>query len=489
MPTVSLLDPAAPLPADVVVVGVLPARGAGGIRLAAGAKAVDAALGRRLVAALKAIGATGRPDEVLKIPTFGLAPFPLVVATGLGADLTAAQLRRSVGAALRALTDQSRVHIAIDGPLGAIAEGALLGSYTFTRYKSGASSGAPKRVLAKVTVAGESSTATRAQLRHARVVADAVTLTRDLVNTPPNDLYPESFAAQAVTLGAASGIAVEVLDSRALKRGGFGGILAVGAGSVRPPRLVRLHYRPARATARVALVGKGITFDSGGLNLKTANLTWMKSDMGGAAAVIATTLAAAALRLPVEVIATVPMAENMPSGSSYRPADVLTLRNGTTVEVTDTDAEGRLVLADAISRALEDDPEYLIETSTLTGGQLVALGPRVIGAMGEPGLRDRVTAVGNEVGEAVWAMPLPDELRASLESSVADIANLPADRWASMLVGGRFLAEFMPAGLPWVHLDIAGPAWNFQGARDHTPKGATGAPVRTLIAALESLTG
>lgn len=483
MPSVAAAAPSVASAADAVIVGIRP--GPDGPRLAAGARLIDEALGRRLVAALRAVGADGRPGEAIKIPTLGRAPFALVVATGLGSERSPEQLRRGVGAAMRAVAGQRLAHVAIDGPIGALAEGALLGCYQFTAYKSTPGPAAPRRI----TIAAEPTPATRAALRRARVVADAVNLTRDLVNTPPNDLYPETFAARAAELGAAAGLAVEVLDPRALARGNYGGLLAVGAGSARSPRLVRLSYRPARASARVALVGKGITFDSGGLNLKTSTLTWMKSDMGGAAAVLATTLAAARLRLPIEVTATVPMAENMPSGSAVRPSDVLTLRDGTTVEVTDTDAEGRLILADAIARALEDGPDYLLEASTLTGGQLVALGPRLIGAMGEPGLRDRVVAAGNAAGEASWAMPLPEELRSTLDSGVADLANLPADRWASMLVAGRFLAEFMPAGLPWVHLDIAGPAWNPGPARDYTPSGATGAAVRTLIASVAELAG
>jgi leucyl aminopeptidase len=237
----------------------------------------------------------------------------------------------------------------------------------------------------------------------------------------------------------------------------------------------------------VALVGKGITYDSGGLNLKHAHLTWMKSDMSGAAAVITSTIAAAALRLPVSVTATVPMAENMPGGAAYRPSDVLRMRSGRTVEVADTDAEGRLVLADAISRALEDEPDYLLEASTLTGAQLVALGTRLIGVMGEPELRERTVRSGNAVGEGVWAMPLPEDLRSGLDSPVADIANVPGNRWGAMLVGGHFLADFVRDGRPWVHLDMAGPAWNAGVPRDYTPKGATGAGVRTIIATLADL--
>jgi leucyl aminopeptidase len=386
---------------------------------------------------------------------------------------------------MRAATTNPQVHIAIDGLIDALAEGALLGCYTFNDYKSDSS----RPALRTITIGANVDAGARSTLRRARIVAAAVIGARDLVNTPPNILYPETFAARAAELAATEGIDVEVLDAKALARGGYGGILAVGGGSARPPRLVRMSYRPSRARTHVALVGKGITFDSGGLNLKTANMTWMKSDMGGAAAVLTSIVAAAALKLPVAITATVPMAENMPSASAYRPSDVLRMRDGRTVEVADTDAEGRLVLADAISRALEDEPDYLIEASTLTGAQLVALGTRVIGAMGEPSWRDRVARSGNAAGESIWAMPLPDELRKGLDSPVADLVNLPTDRWGGMLVAGHFLGDFMPPQLPWVHLDIAGPAWNASSARDYTPRGGTGAAVRTIIAALTDLAG
>jgi leucyl aminopeptidase len=250
---------------------------------------------------------------------------------------------------------------------------------------------------------------------------------------------------------------------------------------------VRIAYRARKPVAKVALVGKGVTYDSGGLNLKSANLTWMKSDMGGAAAIVVTTIAAAVLKLPVDIVATVPMVENMPSGSSYRPSDVLTMYGGRTVEVADTDAEGRLILGDAITRALEDEPDYVIETSTLTGAQLVALGSRVIGAMGEDGFRDLVAKAGSDAGEAVWPMPLPDDLRSVLDSPVADLQNVPEERWGAMLVGGQFLKEFMSPDVPWVHLDIAGPAFNAGGPHGYTPKGGTGAAVRTILASLEQL--
>ena len=481
MVKVSLADPTAALVGDAIVVGLLST--GTGPKLAPGAAIVDKALGGVLLAGLRAAGASGKPDEVVKVPTLGLAGFPLVVSTGLGAKATPEAVRRAAGAALRALTSTKHVHLAIDGPVDALAEGAALGGYTFTAYKSGSSTPA----LAKVTIGAAADAPAKAALKHAKAVSDAICLARDLVNTPPNDLYPSTFADRAAAAATAAGLDVEVLDERALKRGRFGGILAVGSGSARPPRLVRISYRPPKPVARVALVGKGITFDSGGLNLKTANLTWMKSDMGGAAAVVASVVAIAALKLPVEVIATVPMAENMPSGSAYRPSDVLTLRDGTTVEVADTDAEGRLVLADAMIRAMEDEPDHLIEVSTLTGGQLVALGPRIIGAMGEPTWRDAVTAAGNGAGESVWAMPIPDEIRPTLDSPIADLQTLPGDRWASMIVGGAFLSNFVPAGFPFVHLDMAGPAWNFAGPHGYTPKGGTGAGVRTIIASVSAL--
>jgi leucyl aminopeptidase len=215
----------------------------------------------------------------------------------------------------------------------------------------------------------------------------------------------------------------------------------------------------------------------------------MKSDMAGAAAVIATVCLVAQLRLPVEVTATVPIAENLPSGTAYRPADIVTFRNGKKAEITNTDAEGRVVLADAISRAVEDSPDVLLETSTLTGAQLVALGGRTAGVMGSEDLRDAVVAAGRRSGEGMWPMPLPAELRRGLDSPVADFVNSSSDRMGGMLVGGLFLAEFVPDGLPWAHIDIAGPSYNTGSAWGYTPKGGTGVPVRTLLAVIEALIG
>jgi leucyl aminopeptidase len=255
---------------------------------------------------------------------------------------------------------------------------------------------------------------------------------------------------------------------------------------VNPPRLVRLEWRgggTAGAPA-LALVGKGITFDSGGLSLKpAASMEWMKTDMAGAASTLAAIIAAARLELPLTMTAWLPCAENMPSGEAIRPSDVLTLRNGKRVEVLNTDAEGRLVLGDALVRAAEESPELIVDVATLTGAQIVALGNRTTGLMGRDAAVAAVTDAAAVAGEAVWPMPMPPELRKGLDSAVADIANVAAggNRDGGMLIAAHFLAAFVPEETAWAHLDIAGPSWNGGEPYGYTPKGATGAIVRTLI--------
>jgi leucyl aminopeptidase len=319
--------------------------------------------------------------------------------------------------------------------------------------------------------------------RRAEVLATAVALVRDLVNTAPSDLVPATFAARAQEIAAEAGMGITVLDEQALAEGGYGGILGVGQGSVHPPRLVRLEYAPPQASQVLVLAGKGITFDSGGLSLKPAKaMETMKSDMGGAAAVMAAMQAIAALGLSVRVIGYLPLAENMPSGTAQRPSDVLTIYGGTTVEVLNTDAEGRLVLADALARSASDSPDVLVDVATLTGAQVVSLGPRVAGVMAnDDALRDAVVDAAGRAGEAMWPMPLPSELRKGLESSVADLTNVAPDRNGGMLVAGLFLREFVPLGVHWAHLDIAGPSYNDGPPHGYTPKGGTGAATRTLV--------
>jgi leucyl aminopeptidase len=309
------------------------------------------------------------------------------------------------------------------------------------------------------------------------VLAAAISLVRDLVNTSPSDLYPATLAAEAQRVAGAAGLGVEVLDEKALAEGGYGGIVGVGQGSVHPPRLVRLAYTHPDAAKTVVFAGKGITFDSGGLSLKPPkSMEAMKSDMGAAVAAIAE------LAPAVNVIGYLPLAENMPSGTAQRPSDVITIYGGGTVEVLNTDAEGRLVLADALARSGEDSPDLLIDVATLTGAQLVALGPRIMGVMAnDDGVRDGVVDAARRAGEAAWPMPLPEELRKGLDSTVADIANVAAERNGGMLVGGLFLREFVPDGVRWAHLDIAGPAFHEGEPYGYTPKGGTGAAVRSLV--------
>jgi leucyl aminopeptidase len=370
--------------------------------------------------------------------------------------------------------------------LSAVSEGALLGAYAFLRYRTVEDSWKPPVQRFTVATPMKRDSTTRAAVERARVVADAVNLTRDLVNTAPSDLRPADFAAATVSACAEDGLDVEVLDEKYLRKHGYGGILGVGQGSNSPPRLVRVAWRHRRAKQHVALVGKGITFDSGGLSLKpTDGMKTMKCDMGGAAAVIAVTRAVARLSLPVNVTAWAPMAENMPSGSAQRPSDVLTIYGGKTVEVLNTDAEGRLILADVLARASEDQPDVILDVATLTGAAIVALGYRTAAIMAnDDDLRQRVHDAANRAGELIWPMPLPEELRKSLDSGVADLANI-GERWGGALTAGLFLREFVGEGIRWAHLDIAGPAFNEKEPYGYTPKGGTGAAVRTLITVIE----
>lgn len=465
--------------------------------------------------------------------------FRRILAVGLGdpEELSEDDIRRCAGETTRALAG---VHTAVS-TLGlfaaeAAALGHVLGGYSYrglsttSRDAAPATEDAPRpttglhitvlthdhRAQSPAPIPADSAGATPESPLAARVriIAESVALARDFVNAPANRLYPEVYADTAAAMARQLGLEVEVLDERALAEQGFGGIVGVGQGSAHPPRLLRLGYVPVgadsaadgtpapgtesnvptpsadgeRGITHVALVGKGVTFDTGGISLKPGAKMWdMISDMGGSAAVIASVFAAARLRLPLRVTATIPMAENMPSATAIRPGDVLRHYNGTTTEVLNTDAEGRLILADALSRACEDDPDYLIETATLTGAQIAALGARTTGIMGSIRLRDTVAMISQEVGEPAWPMPLPVELGEALTSDVADVRNISTSRWGGMSVAGHYLSRFITGGIEWVHLDIAGPAYNTGAAHGYTPKRATGVPVRTILATLEQL--
>ena len=482
--------------ADVLVIGVI--RTPAGPAAAPGLAGVDEALGGTLAGALSALGATGELEEISKIPGGGQLPATLVLAVGLGdapadgAPFDAEQLRRAAGAALRSAGAKKAAANGDDSPVSkavtlalpaltpdeaeAVTTGALLGAYTFRKYRA-----TPSASLAVTVLTGGGNSGA---VRRGQVVAKAVNLVRDLVNTAPLDLPPAGLAAEAERVAAEAGVAAEVLDEAALADAGFGGLIGVGQGSTRPPRLIRLSYTHPEATQTVAFVGKGITFDSGGLSLKPPkSMETMKCDMSGAAAVLAATVAAADLALPVNVVGYLCAAENMPGGAAQRPSDIITIYGGKTVEVLNTDAEGRLVLADGIVRSGEDDPVLIVDVATLTGAATVALGNRTAGVMGSSDqVAADVAAIMRDAGEPAWPMPFPEELRSGLDSTVADMTNVSSDRGGGMLTAGLFLKEFVPEGVAWAHLDIAGPAFNEKAAFGYTPKGGTGAATRALIA-------
>ncbi|WP_371550051.1 leucyl aminopeptidase [Streptomyces sp. NBC_00554] len=481
------------LRADAIVVGV--AKGPKGPVVAPGAEAVDKAYDGGLAGILETLGATGGEGEVTKLPAPSGFKAPVVVAVGLGAvpekdDTYGAEaLRRAAGAAARALAGAKKAAFALPisdpADAGAVAEGARLGAYAFDAYKengNGAKNG--KAPLGEVALIGGKprDAAYKAAIARATAVTEELNRARDLINTPPNDLNPESFAAVVSAAGKEHGIKVQVLDEKALEKGGYGGILGVGKGSAAGPRLVKLSYTSAKATKHLAFVGKGITYDSGGISLKPAghNET-MKCDMSGAAAVFAAVVAAARLGLEVNVTGWLALAENMPSGSATRPGDVLRMYSGKTVEVLNTDAEGRLVLADALWKASEEKPDAIVDVATLTGAMVLALGNRTFGVMAnDDAFRASIVEAAEEVGEESWPMPLPEHLRKGMDSPTADIANM-GERMGGGLVAGLFLREFVGEGITWAHLDIAGPAFNEAGPFGYTPKGGTGSAVRTLV--------
>ena len=496
----------AELPADTLVVGTVSTPD--GADLATGhglpRKAVV-----HLQAVLSDVDATGRPDEVVRVVAVPGVKATSVVLTGLGEGTSRrtsyphTALRAAAGAALRTVSGKKSVAVALPTPdvesLSAVADGAWAGCYTYDRSgplparrtgaakgRGAASSAGPR--VSIVSGAGQGKSAKDVVAR-AAVLGAARDWARDLVNTPPNYLFPASFADAVKKRATASAakISVTVLDDKALVKGGFGGITGVGQGSANPPRIVTMSWTPSAPKASVALVGKGITFDSGGLNIKPATgMVTMKCDMAGAAAVAATVLAAAELDLPVAVTGYLCLAENMPSGTAQRPSDVVIMRDGTSVEILDTDAEGRMVLGDGLCLASEKNPDWIVDIATLTGAQVVALGSDICGVMGnDDAFRATVVASADAAGEGAWPMPLPAELRKKLDTPTADIAH-KGDRDGGMLTAGLFLKEFVGEGIPWAHVDIAGPAFNDKGPKGATPKGGTGFGVATLLTLVES---
>ncbi len=472
-----------------------------------------------LATAMSTLRVTGAADEIARVTGIPGLQAPLVVLTGLGklpeatsdagddaegdgedgavggVGVPAETLRRAAGAASRACAGRSRLAVLVPDArpeaLSAIAEGAALGAYRFiehrgTKAAEGLTKEAPVAKVELLVQGVDTKTAERA-VEAAAIVATEQAWARDLVNTAPNTLYPESFA-DAVRDHAPRGVAIDVLDEKALLKGGFGGIVGVGQGSAHPPRMVTMTYAPKGADAHLAYVGKGITFDSGGLCIKPPkSMITMKCDMGGAAAVAAAVSAIARLKLPVAVTGYLCLAENMPGSDAQRPGDVVTIRDGQTVEIINTDAEGRLVMADGIALAAEQHPDVIVDVATLTGAAMVALGNRTAAVMAnDDELQGDLTTAATSVGESVWPMPIAEEVRAGMDSLVADISHMGGDTGGAM-VAAAFLRNFAgtrPDGGPisWGHLDVAGPAYNERGPHGYTPKGGTGFATRTLVA-------
>jgi leucyl aminopeptidase len=479
------------LDSDVLVVGLGALNKK--LQIESGTAQVDSTA---LLSTLNAMGATGKNDEVIKLPG---KSSKLIVFTGLGkieSNYNPEVLRRAAGAAARELSGNKSASFSLPHKsvveLAAIAEGAALGSYSFTDFL-GNSKKDQKDPLSIVNVLTKFTDTAQAKsaARRAEIITEQTFLVRDLINTPPSHLTPDSFCLQIKKLASKYGVKVEVINDAALRKGGYGGIIGVGQGSANPPRLLRVSYTPAKAKKRYAFVGKGITFDTGGLALKpAAGMEAMKADMSGAAAVVASVFAIAQLKLPVAVDAWAPLAENMVSDTATRPSDVITIYGGKTVEVLNPDAEGRLVLADALVKAAEVGKKSggldgIIDVATLTGAQVVALGSRTSAVMtNDENFSGQFLTAANISGEAFWPMPLPIELRASLDSPIADLANI-GDRMGGMLVAGLFLKEFIDPQTPWLHLDIAGPAFNEKSAHGYTPVGGTGIALRSLICLAE----
>lgn len=440
--------------------------------------------------ALLGVGFTGSPSSFQRVfaPESTLRPLAVV---GTGAAPDAAALRAAVGTGIRTLIGFANV--AVCAPAAdpdswrEVAEGAALGGYRFDDYKTSA----PKERAHRVTVHGALAGVESRDLAAVEAAAAAVALVKDLVSVPAEWLGPADFAERAIEALGGLPVDIEVLDESQLAAGGYGGILGVGQGSDRPPRLVKLSYAPAGATRHVALVGKGITFDTGGLSLKpAAGMVGMKYDMCGAATALAVTRAIATMNLPVRVTAWLCIADNMPSGRATRPGDVLRMLDGTTVEVLNTDAEGRLVLADGLVAASREHPDVIVDVATLTGAITVALGTRHAGVMGEEHAVLAYLASSERAGELAWQLPLPLHMQDDLDSPIADLQNAKiGDPAGGSLFAGLFLQHFVgrvsddqdAPRIPWVHLDIAGVGMNKGGGYGFTDKGPTGATVRALI--------
>jgi leucyl aminopeptidase len=436
----------------------------------------------------------GRLGETLTIPTLGRIPAATVFLVGIEwrDKFSVDKLRRGIGGVASRLARYGSVATTFpqaarstEEAVQATVEGLLLGSYRFDRYKVHPTErDEVKPSLRSVVILGSgrsNGAQMKGVLERTRIVADSVAWARDLVNTPALVATPEYLASEARRMAKQAGLQVKIWTERELERGGFGGILGVGQGSTNPPRMIELTYTGAGRDRPYAITGKGVTFDSGGLSIKPANsMEWMKSDMAGAAAALAAMRAIGLLKPRINVIAAIPSSENLPSGSSIRPGDVLTHRGGKTSEVLNTDAEGRLILADALAYLSEKNPVAMVDCATLTGAAVVALGDEISAVFGnDPALTRQILAAADEAGEPAWELPLWDNYRRLIDSPIADVKNI-GGRGGGAITAALFLRDFV-GDTPWVHMDVAGSAFAESSGGDYWPRGGTGTPARTLV--------
>ena len=453
---------------------------------------LDESLGGMIGRVMKRGDFKARPGAVHLMYPGGAAVPERVLLAGLGkrGEFTPNRLRQAVGKAAPALRAAGATDAAvlIDG-LGmdpeetgqAIAEGALLGLYRFLRYKTDEEN-ERKKDIRTITLVSESAAAIKALnkgVKTGEAIADSVMMVRDMVSSPPVDMTPAAIAAKAREISRLSGLRIQVLERRQMEKLGMGGLLGVASGSVQPPKFIIIEYRKGGRKPFIALVGKTITFDSGGISIKPAeNMDRMKDDMSGGAAVLGAIRTAAALKLPLNIVGLLPATENMPGGRAYKPGDVLRTMSGQTIEILNTDAEGRLILSDGLAYACRYKPAVIVDIATLTGACGIALGQEATGMLGtDEKLKQRIREAGEKTGERVWELPLWEEYYELIKSDIADMKNT-GGRQGGVITAAALLSKFVRK-YPWVHLDIAATAWTDKD-RPYTPKGATGVGVRLL---------
>jgi leucyl aminopeptidase len=471
-----------------------------GLKQAEGdAAAVDKALDGAITQLINQGAIKGKLNEVTMIYSLGRLPAGRIVVAGLGKKnkLDTNKIRGAVAETCRYLRGKGVATMAASLPgagvkgikpedaIQAVAEGALLGLYAFRRHITRKEKGSKE--IKTYTIVGKYKKRMEAAIEKARILAEAANWARDIVNEPGNFMTPEDMAQAARELAEKYGLEVEVFEKEKIQEMGMGGLLGVAQGSQQPPKFIVLSYKGSGAgTLDLALVGKGITFDSGGISIKPSDgMHEMKGDMAGGASVMAALRAIAQLKLKINVTALVPATENLPGGTAMKPGDIVSAMNGKTIEVLNTDAEGRLILADALSYAKKLSAKAIIDVATLTGACHVALGSLCSGAFtNNQRLADKVVSAGKETGEIMWPLPMFDEYREYLKSDIADIKNI-GNRWGGAITAAKFLEDFV-GGTPWVHLDIAGTYYTDKD-KGYLIKGATGIPVRTLVSLVLSM--